>query len=122
MKNNITKNKTMEFAVRIVKLSNYLKDTQKEFVLSEQLFKYGTAIAANVHEAQNTASKKDFINKMYCALQEANSTEYWLELLFQTKYLSNKEFDSIHVNCKELIGLLTAIVKTAKKNEENQYK
>ena len=116
MEKNITKTKTMDFAIRIVKLCNYLKDNQKEFALSAQLLRSGTSIGANFREAQNAVSQKDFVNKISIALKEANETEYWLELLLRTKYLSQKEYENIYVDCNELVCLLTAIVKTSKHN------
>ena len=118
MDKHITKAKCMDFAVRIVKLSKYIKDTQKEYDLASQLTKSGTSIGANFREAQNAASKKDFINKVTVALKEANETEYWLELLYKVKYISEKEYESIYSDCNELVRLLTSIVKTSKKNEE----
>ena len=106
--------KSFLFAVRIVKLSNHLNTTKKEYVLSKQLLRCGTSIGANIAEAEQAQSKADFISKMNIALKEAVETNYWLRLLQATDYLSETEFASIYSDCRELEKMLTAIVKTAK--------
>lgn len=106
--------KSFHFAVRIVNLCRYLRDGQKEYVLSKQLLRSGTGIGANVAEAQQAQSRPDFINKMNIALKEAYETNYWLRLLYATQYLNIKEYESIIADCSELEGLLVAIVKAAK--------
>ena len=111
--NNLIVDKSKTFAVRIIKLYQYLCDDKKEYVLSKQLLRSGTSIGANVKEAIRGQSKADFSAKMNIALKEASETEYWLELLFETDYLSKSQFDSIHGDCVELLKLLTSIVKTS---------
>ena len=111
---NITRQKTMDFAVKIVKLCNRLKDGKKEFNMSNQLFRSGTSIGANYCEAQNGASKKDFLNKVIIALKEARETEYWLELLYKTEYLDGQEYQSIIKDCDEILSILAAITKKVK--------
>ena len=106
--------KSFHFAVRIVNLCRYLRDGQKEYVLSKQLLRSGTGIGANVAEAQQAQSRPDFINKMNIALKEAYETNYWLRLLYATQYLNIKEYESIIADCSELERLLVAIVKAAK--------
>jgi four helix bundle protein len=106
--------KSFLFAVRIVKLSNHLNTTKKEYVLSKQLLRCGTSIGANIAEAEQSQSKADFISKMNIALKEAVETNYWLRLLQATDYLSETEFASIYSDCRELEKMLTAIVKTSK--------
>ena len=106
--------KSFCFAVRIVKLCKYLRNTQKEYVLSKQLLRSGTSIGANIAEAEQAQSRADFIAKMNIALKEAVETNYWLRLLQATDYLSEKEFSSIHTDCRELEKMLTAIIKTAR--------
>ena len=113
MKNNAIVDKSFRFAVRIVKLCKYLRENRKEYILSKQLMRSGTSIGANVAEAQRGQSKADFTAKMSIALKEANETQYWLRLLFHTDYLSQKGFESIHADLEEVLGLLTAICKTA---------
>ena len=106
--------KSYKFALRTVNLYKWLLKEQKEFVLSKQLLRSGTAVGALVKEAEHAQSKADFLNKMNVALKEANETEYWLILLKDSEYLSEKEFVSIYKDCQELIKLLVSIVKTTK--------
>ena len=106
--------KSYKFALRIVNLYKWLISKQKEFVLSKQLLRSGTAVGALIKEAEHAQSKADFLNKMNIALKEANETEYWLMLLKDAEYLSEKEFLSIYADCKELIKLLASIVKSTK--------
>ena len=109
---NIIVIKSKKFAIRIVNLYKYLVDEKKEFVLSKQLLRCGTSIGANVSEAIRGQSKADFGAKMNIALKEASETEYWLELLVETDYLTDIQFKSIMVDCKEINKILTTIVKT----------
>lgn len=113
---NIVQKKSLTFAIRIVRLNQYLNNDKKEFVLSRQLLKSGTSVGANIHEALRGQSRSDFIAKMNIALKEIYETEYWLNLLFQTDYISKPEFESIFTDCRELTKLLTSIVKTTKDN------
>ena len=113
MKDNIIETKSFEFAIRIVKLYKYLTETKKEFVLSKQLLRSGTSIGANVSEAECGQSKADFYAKMSIALKEANETYYWLRLIFHTDYLNKQEFESIEIDIKEVIALLTSICKAS---------
>ncbi len=112
MSKSILKDKSYAFAIRTVRLNKYLRDGQHEFVLSKQLLRSGTAIGALVREAEFGQSRADFRNKMYIALKEANETDYWLSLLKDTHYIGEKEFESISSDCKELIRILVATVKT----------
>ena len=114
MKNSILKNKSKAFALRVIRLYNYLCDEKKEYILSKQLLRSGTSIGANVVESQQAQSRPDFISKLCIALKEASETNYWLRLLHATEYLSEKEYVSIHSDCKELEKLLTSIIKTTK--------
>ena len=107
-------NKSFHFAVRIVKLCNYLQEEKKAYVLSKQLLRCGTSIGANIEESQQAQSRADFLSKMSIALKEAVETNYWLRLLHSTDYLSEKEFQSIITDCRELERLLTAIIKSTK--------
>ena len=108
---NIIESKSFKFAVRIVNLYKHLTENKKEFVLSKQILRSGTSIGANVSEAQKGQSKSDFNAKMNIALKEANETEYWLRLLYETDYISEKEFNSIEPEVKEIIAILVAICK-----------
>ena len=114
MGKSILKDKSYAFAIRIVKLHQFLCSEKKEFVLSKQLIRSGTAVGALVREAEFGQSKPDFRSKMSIALKEANETEYWLSLLKDTGYLNEKMFRSISDDCLELIKLLVATVKTTK--------
>jgi four helix bundle protein len=101
----------------MIKAYKYLTQEQREFILSKQMIRSGTAIGALTREAEHAQSKADFINKMSIALKEANETEYWLMLLKDSEYIDEKTFSSIHKDCDELIRILVSIVKTSKKNE-----
>lgn len=115
-KPNIIQNKSFDFAVRIVKAYQHLTEAPREFVMSKQLLRSGTTIGALVKEAEQAESKNDFIHKLNIALKEANETEYWLELLFKTNYLTEQEFTSLQKDCVELLKLLVSIIKTTKAN------
>ncbi len=114
MKDSPLKNKSYAFAIRIVKLSQYLQTEKKEFVLSKQILRSGTSIGALIREAEFGQSKADFINKMSISLKEANETEYWLCILTDTNYLEQKLFESLQADCNALIAMLVSTVKTAK--------
>ena len=108
--------KSKKFAIRIVKLYQYLSEEKREYVMSKQILRAGTSIGANVREALDGQSRADFTAKMSIALKEAVETEYWLELLFETDYLKEEEYVSIQGDCKELARMLTSIVKTSRAN------
>ncbi len=107
------KNKSFAFAVRIVKAYKFLIE-KREYVLSKQLLRSGTAIGALYREAQHAESTADFIHKLAIAQKETNETLYWLELLKETNHFSEKEFQSLFDECEELIKLITSIIKTTK--------
>ena len=109
--------KSYTFALRVVKLYKYLVYEKKEYVLSKQILRSGTSIGALIKEAEHAQSKADFINKMSIALKEANETEYWLQLLKDSEYISEQNFKSIHNDSVELIKLLVSIVKSSKINK-----
>jgi len=111
---NIIAQKSYAFALRIINLYKWLSVEKKEFILSKQVLRSGTAIGALVKEAEHAQSKADFLNKMNVALKEANETEYWLMLLKDSHFLPENEFNSIHTDSSELIRLLVSIVKTTK--------
>ena len=117
MKENIIKTKSFDFALRIVKLYQYLVDTKKEFVLSKQLLRSGTAIGALVRESEHAESKADFIHKLSISLKEANETDYWIELLHKANYLEEKEFISLKRDLEENLKLLVSIIKSSKGNK-----
>ena len=110
---NAIVDKSKSFAIRIIRLQQYLKKEKKEYELSKQLLNSGTSIGANVKEAIRGQSTKDFRAKMNIALKEASESEYWLELLVETNYIDQKQYDSVDKDCVEL---LTAILKTSEDN------
>ena len=111
---NIIEEKSFQFAVRIVKLSQYLRSSKREFVLSKQVLRSGTSIGANVAESQQAQSRADFISKLEIALKETSETKYWIRLLKETGYISECEFDSIFPDCVEIEKLLVSIIKSTK--------
>ena len=117
---NAIEAKSFDFAIRIVKLYQYLTNEKKEFVLSKQLLRSGTSIGANVAEAERAQSQADFYAKMSIALKEANETDYWLRLLYKTDYLTENEYNSINRNINEIIALLVSITKTIKSSLETE--
>ena len=116
MKENVIKTKSFAFAIRIVKLFQFLQSDKKEYVLSKQLLRSGTAVGALYREAEQAESKKDFIHKMAIAQKECNESLYWLELLVATDYLTQEQFESINTDAVELIKLITSIIKSSKSN------
>lgn len=120
MKANIIKDKSFAFARRIVKMFQFLQSEKKEFVLSKQLLRSGTAIGALVREAEQAESKADFIHKMAIAQKEANETDYWIELLFQSQYLDEAQYKSIIADVTELKKLLASIIITSKGNKNGK--
>ncbi len=114
MKENIIKDKSYAFALKMVDLCRILCADQKEYVLSKQLLRSGTAIGALVREGEHAQSKADFISKMSIALKEANETDYWLALMKDSDYISINQYKPLEEDVKELIKLLVSIVKTAR--------
>ena len=109
--------KSYRFAVRIVRLSQYLHEKKREYILSKQVERSGTSIRANVSEAKQAQSRADFIGKFAIALKETTETKYWLSLLHDTGYLNDREYRSIQTDCIEIEKIITSILKTAKAND-----
>ena len=126
MSESIVANKSRQFAVRIIRLGQYLQTEKKEFILSNQIIRSGTSIGANIVEALKAISQKEFLQKMYIAFKKCNETMYWLDLLYATDYLSEQQFQSLNNDCAELQKILSSITKTTKNNqpskEKRQYK
>ena len=122
MKNNIILDKSFNFATRVVKLYKYLTIEKKEYVLSKQLLRCGTSIGANINEAQAGQSKADFIAKMSIASKEARESKYWIDLLIKTNYLNieDKHTKSLQNDIKEIIKLLTSIVKSCQESKNEK--
>lgn len=110
--------KSKAFAVRIVSLYKYLCD-KKEYVISKQVLRSGTSIGANIAESRFAQSKADFVSKQSIALKETAETKYWLELLNDTKYITDTQFESINNDCVELLKILTAIVNNSNQNMDS---
>ncbi len=119
MKKNVLRDKSFNFAVRVVNMYKYLISEKKEYVLSKQLLRSGTAIGALYREAEQAESKADFIHKLAIAQKECNETMYWLELLYKTEYLNKSVFESINTDAAALIRIITRIIKTTKSNINN---
>ena len=116
---NIVREKSFLFAVRIVTLYQYLTNTEnsnREFIISKQVLRSGTSVGANIRESRNAQTVKDFLTKLYIASKEAEETEYWLELLKETGYITEEQFESLDQDCEEIMKLLTSIIKTTKSN------
>ena len=118
MKNEVVQNKSKKFALRIVKLGQYLTIQRKEFIITKQVVRSGTSIGANVAEAECAFSEKDFLAKMYIAYKETAETIYWLDLLFESGYITNRQYNSLMNDCEELKKLLSSITKTMRENTE----
>ena len=111
---NIVQAKSYSFALRIIKLHEFMQNGATSKVLGSQILRSGTAIGALVAESVNAQSKADFVNKMNIALKEANETDYWLSLLKDSQIITHQQYESIHADCSELVALLVTIVKTSK--------
>ena len=116
MKENLILDKSKAFALRIIKLYNYLRKEKREFIISKQIVRSGMSIGANAKEAVLAQSKAAFIAKMNIALAEAGETEYWLELLYESGYIDKTAFSSLYQDNKELLKMLTAIIKTTRES------
>ena len=106
---------SMEFSVDIINLVNFLKSNH-ESVIANQIGRSGTSIGANIREAKYAHGTADFISKMQIALKEANETGYWLELLYKTDYINEKQYTSLESKCKSLRAMLVSSINTAKNN------
>ena len=110
--------KSYLFALRIVRMVQYLRNEKQEFILSKQVLRSGTAIGALVRESEFAQSPADFINKLSVGLKEANETDYWLNLLYDSDYMDEQSFTSIEKDCNELIALFVSSIKTVKNNQK----
>ena len=113
---NVIVNDSKLFAIRIIKLYQFLTEKKAEYVMSKQILRCGTSIGANISESVFAQSRQDFISKMSISLKEASETKYWLELLHETEYITDAQFDSLLDDNTKLIGTLVNIINTTKKN------
>lgn len=104
--------KSKAFAIRTVKLYNYLCEEKREYVLSKQLLRSGTSIGANLAEARCAISKKEFLTKVSISFKECSETAYWLELLHDTNYITDLQYNSMSTDCNELYKILSATIAT----------
>jgi four helix bundle protein len=118
MRDNVLKDKSFAFAVRVVKLYQYLAARKQEYVLSKQLLRSGTSVGAMVREAEHAQTRADFIHKLSIAQKEINESIYWLDLLASTDYLSPAQAASLQTDAIELLKILTAIIKTTKSTQK----
>ncbi len=114
MSGNVIVDKSKTFAIKIIRVYQFLTLEKKEYILSKQLLKSGTSIGANIRESVYGQSRPDFHTKLTIALKEASETGYWLELLYETNYLSKEQFNDTNNFCCEIIKILTAITKQTK--------
>ena len=114
MSKNISADKSLELAIKIVNLYKVLTSEQKEFVLSKQLLRSGTSIGANIAESEHAQSRLDFVSKINIALKEANESRYWLTLLHKTNYLNSTQYETFNRDITEIISILAAICKKMK--------
>jgi len=112
MKDSIIKTKSFAFAVRIVRLFQWLCQTKNEYILSKQLLRCGTSIGANVEESTGSYSEKEFASKVQIAFKEALETRFWLRLLHDTDYIDTSVFESMYGDCDELVRILSSISKS----------
>ena len=117
-KESIISAKTRSFAIKIIKFCRILSEEKREFIISNQLFRSGTSIGANVRESNNAQSKADFINKLSIALKEVDETAYWLELLIESEIINKQQFEKLNKDLKEIIAILTASIKTLKSKKQ----
>ena len=115
---SILRNKSKEFAKQIVYMCRDIKANARESVLTNQLLRSGTSIGANIHEAQYAQGKKDFISKLEIAQKECFETEYWLELLFETGYISETVYKPLQNQCGTIRRMLISSINTVKKNDK----
>lgn len=120
MKESILRNKSKELAKNIVLLCKTVKLNKKESVITNQLLRSGTSIGANIYEAQFAHGKRDFISKLEIALKECNESRYWLDLLYETEYITEDEFTQIQNDCKIVMKMLIASINTVKKNLKSE--
>jgi len=114
--------KSFSFALRIVKLYQHLSEKKKEFVLSKQVLRSGTSIGANLEESRGAQTPSDFQTKISIAYKEVRETSYWLRLLFASKYLTARQFSSLHADCEELIRILGSTQLTMKTKLQKEQK
>ena len=117
MTENILRIKSKEYATNVVLLCRTLKQNRVEGILVNQFIRSSTAIGANVAEAEFAQGPRDFVSKLEIALKECNESDYWLELIYSTQGIAEKDFNELHGKCVELRRLLISSVTTVKKKD-----
>lgn len=115
-KENVIQDKTAAYAIRIIRLYQYLTDVKHEQTISKQILRSGTSIGANTAESRNVQSKADFISKLNIALKEADETAFWLKTLYGGNYITERQLQSMLADNAEIIRILVKIIKTSKEN------
>ncbi len=115
-KENVIQDKTAAYAIRIIRLYQYLTDVKHEQTISKQILRSGTSIGANTAESRNAQSKADFISKLNIALKEADETAFWLKTLYGGNYITERQLQSMLADNAEIIRILVKIIKTSKEN------
>lgn len=115
MDDNLIRKKSYQFGLRIVKLSKYLQ-VKKEYIMSNQILRSGTSIGANAYEAKYAQSRADFVSKMSISLKEASETQYWIDILHDSGYINDSQYQSLIFDVVEIIKLLTSAINTTKSN------
>jgi four helix bundle protein len=114
MKENLLKDKSFHFAIRMVNLYKYLNKEHNESIISKQLIRSRTSVGVVIREAEHAESTKDFVHKLSISLKEANGSKYWLDLLLATNFITKEMYEPFHKDCEELLKMLASSVKTIK--------
>lgn len=114
----LIEDKALAFSIRIYKLCKFLKQEKREYIISDQLFRSGTSIGANLAEAQCAISRKDFLSKVYISLKECRETLYWIKLIYEIEILTKYQYESIYNDCEELMKMLVSITKKTRANDK----
>ena len=122
LQKNLIGEKSKRFAIRIVNLYKFLCEEKREYTLSNQILRSGTSIGANIAESVCAISKKDFQSKLYIALKETVETIYWLEILKETEYITQSQFQSLFDDCDEIRKILSSSTKTINESEKVERK
>ncbi len=112
MENSIAYVKSRQFAISVISLYRHLSEERHEFIMSRQVLRSGTSIGANLAEARRAISRAEFLSKIYISLKECSETDYWLDILHETNFISDVEYIRLHNACEEIIRILTATTRT----------
>ncbi len=116
---NIVYEKSKKFAVRMVRLKQWICNEKREYALADQILRSGTSIGANISESIDAVSKRDFINKLGISLKECSETIYWLDILHDYDIIDLNIYNSLCQDCRGIYALLTAIIKKSKQSKDD---